>query len=376
MLCGDCLNPHFSQYHQSRVHPWTSSFPSPLSFSFRAKGSRTVVLESVRVESPPSVDFDPDMPSQETVGACLLVLTRNPVDLETPTYCPLDDTRVFNSAGMTFLLEQGLEIEICFETLEDATLFFCRLSEGSSTACGTREYTLWIELQIALVVVVGAVGTNPGDRDSAPEEVWMSYKHTFSRFSFRHSLSWFRRQSFRTLCGRDSEPQCCGKRHRHRWEQRQRTCHAHFTKRHASQRWRHEQQLSSIGLHRHVLRSRGISRFLYLSQLRSGVRIRFVDVGKLQFLSEFGEIWGFIASDKGVVFLHHDTQHGEAQITNTNGDLHQVASPHFRLTGQSWWLIFPTWRRKSSTIRLQLCLPASQTVLYHGCVSAHLDLIF
>ena len=36
-------------------------------------------------------------------------------------------------------------------------------------------------MQIALVVM-GAVGANPGDRDSALEqEVWMSYKHTFSR---------------------------------------------------------------------------------------------------------------------------------------------------------------------------------------------------
>ena len=35
---------------------------------FLARGSRPNVLESVRVESPPSFDFDPDMPSQETVG--------------------------------------------------------------------------------------------------------------------------------------------------------------------------------------------------------------------------------------------------------------------------------------------------------------------
>ena len=93
----------------------------------------------------------------------------------------------------------------------------------------------------------------------------------------RHSLSWFRGQSFQTLCGRDSEPHCGGKRHRHRWG--------------------------------------------------PGVRIHFVDVGKLQFLSEFGEICSFIASDKGVVFLdHHDTQQGEARITCENGDLYQLAS--------------------------------------------------
>ena len=97
VLCGDCINPDYSQYHQSPVHPWTSSIPSPLSFSCRARGSRPVVLES-----PPSVDFDPDMPSQETVGACLLVLTHDtlesiiPVDLETPTFVP-STTRVFST---------------------------------------------------------------------------------------------------------------------------------------------------------------------------------------------------------------------------------------------------------------------------------------
>ena len=34
---------------------------------------------------------------------------------------------------------------------------------------------------------------------------------------------------------------------------------------------------------------------------------------------------------------------------------------HFRLTWQSWRLIFQIWRRKSSTMRLQLCLPASHS---------------
>ena len=42
------------------------------------------------------------------------------------------------------------------------------------------------------------------------------------------------------------------------WMQ-QRACHDHsITKRHASQQWRHAQQLSSIGPRRQVLRSRGI----------------------------------------------------------------------------------------------------------------------
>ena len=58
-----------------------------------------------------------------------------------------------------------------------------------------------------------------------------------------------------------------------------------------------------------------------------GVKIRFDDVGKQQLLNEFGETWGFVASDKGVMFLdNHDTQRGEAQITHENGDCHQLAN--------------------------------------------------
>ena len=41
---------------------------------------------------------------------------------------------------------------------------------------------------------------------------------------------------------------------------------------------------------------------------------------------------------------------------------------HFRLSWQSWWLIFQTWRRKSSTMRLQLCLPASHSNTVDQCL--------
>ena len=84
------------------------------------------------------------------------------------------------------------------------------------------------------------------------------------------------------------------------------------------------QQLSSIGQRRRVLRSRGISGSLCLSQ--PCVRIRVGVVEKLQFLSEFGESGCFIASDKVVVFLDdHDTQRGEARNTYKNYDLCQLA---------------------------------------------------
>ena len=53
--------------------------PSSLPFSSQSRGSRLAVLDCGRVESQPSVDFDPDLPGQETVGACLLDNTRNPL---------------------------------------------------------------------------------------------------------------------------------------------------------------------------------------------------------------------------------------------------------------------------------------------------------
>ena len=46
------------------------------------------------------------------------------VDIETPFCCSLDDTRVFSSVSMTFLLEQGLEIELGFVAMEKASLLF------------------------------------------------------------------------------------------------------------------------------------------------------------------------------------------------------------------------------------------------------------
>ena len=79
VFCGDCIYPGYSQYHQSPVRLWTSNIPSSLPFSSQSRRSRLAVLEFGRVESPPSVDFDPDVPCQETEGACLLNNTRNPL---------------------------------------------------------------------------------------------------------------------------------------------------------------------------------------------------------------------------------------------------------------------------------------------------------
>ena len=57
----------------------------------------------------PAVDLYPEVPSQETVGACLLELTHEAFE-SVPTNCFLDSTRVLSSASMTFLLEQSLEV--------------------------------------------------------------------------------------------------------------------------------------------------------------------------------------------------------------------------------------------------------------------------
>ena len=140
-----------------------------------------------------------------------------------------------------------------------------------------------------------------------------------------------------------------------------------ITKRHVSQGWRHEQQLSSIGLRRQVLRSRGISRSLCLSQ--PDVRIRVGDVEKLQFLSEFGESGCFTASDK--VWCSSTITTRSVVRLRTPTRIKTSASwrgSHFRFTWQSWWLIFTTWSLQLSKIRLQLCLPASHSNTVDRCL--------
>ena len=63
-----------------------------------------------------------------------------------------------------------------------------------------------------------------------------------------------------------------------------------------------------------------------------------------------------------VTFLdNHDTQREEAQLTCKMVTSISLQTPHSRLTWQSCWQVLPTWRLESSTIRLQLCLPASHT---------------
>ena len=242
------------------------------------------------------------------MGACLLELTHGIL---------LDDTCALNSAGVIFRLEQGLKNKIGSVTLEESSFL---LSTGAKTPA--------LEVSERVQALERVAGRNFGRRGSrGAGSLGIVQSHIL--MSSSRSSSWFRGQSFQILCECDSAPHCDGKRHQHRWEQLQRSCHVHvITKRYVSQRWRHEQQLSSIGQRPKELRSRGISGSLCLSQSRSGpgVRIRVGDVEKLQFLSEFGESVGFTPSDKGVVFLNnHDTQRGEAQITDKNDDLYQLA---------------------------------------------------
>ena len=182
-----------------------------------------------RVESPPSVNFDPD------VGACLLELTRNSPRRHV---CPQLSWRDM-SVGTRFVKQNRLRdtgggVISVVDWSEDPSTGGERQSASFGESCRPKLWSSW--------------------------EPWRKIRGT--------TLSCLRPvrylgfvDSFHVLCECDDLPQCDGKRQQHRWEQLQRTCHVHLiTKRHVSQRWRREQQLSSIGLRRQVLRFRGISR--------------------------------------------------------------------------------------------------------------------
>ena len=130
-----------------------------------------------------------------------------------------------------------------------------------------------LEVSERVQVLERAAGRNFGRRGSRGEKSQGPRQHfgagsleivqSHILISSSRSLSWCRGLSFQILCKCDSVPHCDGKRHQPRRERLQRTCHVHLiTKAHVSQRWRHEQQLSSIGLRRQVLRSRGTLRSL------------------------------------------------------------------------------------------------------------------
>ena len=111
----------------------------------------------------------------------MLVLTHEafesiiPVEKETPIYCSLGDTRFFSSVSMTFLLEQGLEIELGFVTLKNGSFLLLIGAKASALDVGERAQAVERELQVETPIVVGAVEANPGNRDNVSEQkVWMS----------------------------------------------------------------------------------------------------------------------------------------------------------------------------------------------------------
>jgi len=66
-----------------------------------------------------------------------------------------------------------------------------------------------------------------------------------------------------------------------------------------------------------------VTEFNYARQLAPNI----IPDGKLQYLGNFGEAWGFMPSQNAVVFMdNHDTQRGEAQLTYKNGKLYQLAN--------------------------------------------------
>ena len=122
-----------------------------------------------------SIDFDPDLPSQETVGACLLELTHGIL---------LDDTCVLNSAGMIFRLQQFLKKKKkqAAPSYWRRRHFCCRLERRRQHWRYARECKLWRELQVETLVVAGAKSILGTASTLWSRKVWISYNHTFSCF--------------------------------------------------------------------------------------------------------------------------------------------------------------------------------------------------
>ena len=211
LFCGDCVDPGYSQYHQSPVRLWTCSRFNP--------GDRALPIWSMDESNHRHLSISTQMYQARRLWVPVCWITHGIL---------LDDTCVLNSAGMMFRLEQGLENKIGSVTREEASFL---LSVGAKNPAA-RECKLWRELQVETLVVVGAVGKSRGPRQRfGAESLDIVQSHIL--MSSSRSLSWFRGQSSQILCECDSVPHCDGKRHQHRWEQLQRTCHVHsITKRH------------------------------------------------------------------------------------------------------------------------------------------------
>jgi alpha-amylase len=66
-----------------------------------------------------------------------------------------------------------------------------------------------------------------------------------------------------------------------------------------------------------------VTEFNYARDLAPNIK----DEGKLQYLSNFGESWGFMPTKNAVVFIdNHDTQRGEAKITYKDGKIYEMAT--------------------------------------------------
>ena len=129
---------------------------------------------------------------------------------------------------MTFLLEQGLAIELGSVTLEKASLLLLIGAKASALDVSERAQ--------ALERVAGRNTDRRGSRGGKSREPRQRFRAEslyvvdvhILMFSSRHP---FRGQSVQTLHGCNGVPHC----DQHRWEQLLRACHAHsITKRHAS----------------------------------------------------------------------------------------------------------------------------------------------
>ena len=79
VICGDCINLDLSHYHQNPVRLRTSSTPSPLSFSFRARGY-ALPFEKVCESNHRHLSFSTQICQTRRLDACLLGLTREALE--------------------------------------------------------------------------------------------------------------------------------------------------------------------------------------------------------------------------------------------------------------------------------------------------------
>ena len=163
VFCGDCIDPGYSQYHQSPVSLWTCSRFNP--------GDRALPFWNTDESNHHNLSISTQMYQARRLWVPVCWKTHGIL---------LDDTCVLNSAEMMFRLEQGLENKIGSVTREEASFL---LSTGAKNKA--------LEVSERVQALDRAAGRNFGRRGSRgkipgtvstlwSKEVWILYNHTFS----------------------------------------------------------------------------------------------------------------------------------------------------------------------------------------------------